>query len=89
MKKGTWVCLQNQKQLFKNRKTSVFREKFTFHVVVSFADTQFLNMSSNILAKTKKFVKPFLPVHIGPKSNLISIKNGKKSCDPVPLRETK
>ena len=34
--------------------------------------------------KTKKFAKPFLPVHFGPRSNLLSQKNGQKSCDTVP-----
>ena len=34
--------------------------------------------------KTKKFAKPCLPVHFGPRSNLLSQKNGQKSCDTVP-----
>ena len=42
----------------------------------------------NDYAKTKKFAKPFLPVHMGLRSNLLSQKNVKKSCDTVPLRQT-
>ena len=34
----------------------------------------------------KKLKKLFLPVHMGPSSNLISQNNGKKSRDTVPLR---
>ena len=32
----------------------------------------FQTLGSNIIAKTKKFAKPFLSVHMGPKSNLLS-----------------
>ena len=39
-------------------------------VVVDYADTFF----GNIFSKTKKFAKPFLPVHMGPRSNLLSKK---------------
>ena len=50
----------------------------------------FLTLRSNISAKTKNFVKPLLPVHMGPRSYLFSQNkwskiNGRKSCDTVPL----
>ena len=37
-------------------------------VVVEYADTRFSRVS---LQKTKKFAKPFLPIHMGPRSNLL------------------
>ena len=37
-------------------------------VFVDYADTRFF---ANIFAKTKKFAKPFLPVHMVPRSNLL------------------
>ena len=46
----------------------------------------FLTLQSYIFAKTKHFGKPFLPVHIGPRSNLLSQNNDRKSSDTVPLR---
>ena len=39
----------------------------------------------NIFAKTKKFSKLFLPVYIGPRSNMLSKKICRKSRDTVPL----
>ena len=45
-------------------------------------------LRSNIFAKTKKFAKPFLPVRLGPRSNLLRSKNGRKSRDTVPLSVT-
>ena len=42
---------------------------------------------ANIFAKMKKFAKPFLPVHPGPRSKLLS-KKGSKTCDTVPLKES-
>ena len=41
-------------------------------------------LQSNIFAKMKKFAKPF--IHMGPRSNLLSRKNGQKSSDTFPLR---
>ena len=35
---------------------------------------------------TKKFTKPCLPVHMGPRMNLLSKKISQKSLDTVPLR---
>ena len=43
-------------------------------VVIDYADATFF---ANIFAKTKMFAKPFLPVHIGPRSNLLSKKKVK------------
>ena len=43
-------------------------------VVVDYADTRFSNFPSNISAITKNFAKPFLTVHMGPRSNLLSQK---------------
>ena len=42
------------------------------------------DFQSNFFAKTKKFAKPFSPVHMASKSNLLS-KNDRKSRDTVPL----
>ena len=36
--------------------------------------------------KTKKCAKSFLPVYMGPRSNLLSKKNGQKSRDTVPFK---
>ena len=41
------------------------------------------------LCKNEKVRKPFLPVHMGPRPNLLSKKNGQKSRDTVPLNSTK
>ena len=35
-------------------------------VGIDYADTHFRTLRSNIFAKTKKIVIPFLPVHMGP-----------------------
>ena len=46
----------------------------------------FRTLLSNIFTQTKKFAKPFLPVNMGPRQNLLSKeKKGKKSRDTVPL----
>ena len=47
-------------------------------------DTRFSGISSQ---KRKIFAKPFLPVHMGPRSNLLRKKNGQKSRDTVPLTD--
>ena len=44
------------------------------------------SLRSNIFVKTKKFPKLFWPVHMGPRSNLLSKQIGQKSRDTVPLR---
>ena len=46
----------------------------------------FLNFAIEFLWEKEKSAKPFLPVHMGPMLNLLSEKNGQKSCDTVPLR---
>ena len=47
---------------------------------------KFAEKRSNIFAKTKKFAKPFLHVHLGPRSNLLSKQNNsQKFHDIVPL----
>ena len=52
--------------------------------VNNYADTpDFWTLQLNIFAKTKKFAKP--NIYMGPRSNLLSKKNGQKSCDTVPL----
>ena len=38
------------------------------------------------LRKNEKKVKPFLPAHMGPRSNLFREKFGQKSRDTVPLK---
>ena len=49
----------------------------------------FRTLRSNILAKTKKFVKLFLSVFKGPRSNLLRRKKCQKSRDTaVPLRSS-
>ena len=45
----------------------------------------FLSLRLNIVAISKKFAKPFLPVHIWSKSNGLIKKTGQKSGDTVPL----
>ena len=52
-------------------------------------ESDFWTLRSNVFAKTNKFAKPILPVHMGPMSNLLSNKNnGRKSVpDTVPLRQ--
>ena len=47
----------------------------------------FRTLRSNISAKTKNFAKPFLPVQLGLRSNILSQK-GQKSRDTVPLNPT-
>ena len=54
-------------------------------VLVTMRTCNFRTLRSNIFAKTIKFVKLFLPVHMGPMSNLLSKENGQKFCDTVPL----
>ena len=49
----------------------------------------FRTLRSNISAKTKHFAIPLLTVHMGPTSNLLSQKNGRKSRDTVPFRSQK
>ena len=44
-------------------------------------------MQSNIITKTKNFAKPFLSVHMGPRSNLLSPKNAKKSRATATLKK--
>ena len=46
-------------------------------VVVDYGDIAFQTLRSNIFAKTKNFAKPFLPVHMGPRSNILSKKKSK------------
>ena len=46
--------------------------------------SNFRTLRSNIFAKTKMFAKLFLPVHIGPRSNILSkTNNGPNSCGIV------
>ena len=48
----------------------------------------FQTLRSNIFAKYEKFVKPFLPVHMGLRLNLLSKNNNsRKFRDAVPLLE--
>ena len=63
------------------------KKNSSVRVVVDDADTRFSNFAIEYLRKNKKVAKPFLPVHMGPRSNLLSQKNGKKSRDTVPLRD--
>ena len=48
-------------------------------VVVDYADTRFSNFPANISAITKIFAKPFLTVHMGPRSNILCQKWSKIS----------
>ena len=43
-------------------------------VVVDFADTQFSNVAFTFLHENEIFAKLFLPVHMGPRSNLVGKK---------------
>ena len=62
-------------------KTLFSKEKFVCLHSQQLRD--FRTLRSNIL--TKKLVKPFLPVHKGPSSNLLSKKNWSKSRNTLPL----
>ena len=55
-------------------------------VVVDYGTPDFRSLRPNIFAKTKNFAKPFLTVHMGSRSNLLSQKNCLKSRDTVPLK---
>ena len=55
-----------------------FREKKCVRVVNDYADT--------CQRSQRQRLQPFLPVHMGPRSNLLSKKIGQKSRDTVPLR---
>ena len=70
-------------------KTAVSKEKFGVCVVVDYADTGFSIIAIGYLRENENFVKPFLPVHMGPRSNCLSQKNSQKSRDTVPLKATR
>ena len=73
------VCTPNSNNL-KIWKPPYQKINLRVRVVNKYADTRFLN-----LAKTKRFVKPFLPVHMGPMSDLLSkTYNGRISRDTGP-----
>ena len=80
MKKGAWVCLQTQ---YIAMKTSVNLKKKCACPRSRCADLQFLNF----VIENEKVRKPFLPVNMGPRSNLtFKQKNdGRKCNDTVPL----
>ena len=53
------------------------------------SDTRCSNFAiKNIRAKRKKFAKTSVSVHMGPRSNLFSKRNGEKYRDTVPLSRT-
>ena len=62
------MCLPNSNNQ-KIWKRPYLKKNLRVRVVIDNADTR-----SNIFAKTKKFAKPFSPVHMGPMSNLFSKK---------------
>ena len=68
--------------------TSVAKDKFAcpcIHCQLTMQARDFRTLQSNIFAKTKKFAKPFLFVHRGPRSSLLSKKMVRKSRNTVPL----
>ena len=72
----TWLFLQNLWVALKNfRKCS--RILVSVCIVVNYIRGH--TLSENIFAKMKKFAKPFLSVHMGPRSNLLSKKSQKIS----------
>ena len=50
------------------------KAKIACMLIVDYADTRFCTLKSNIFAKTKKFAKPFLPIHLGPRQSLLNKK---------------
>ena len=53
------------------------------HIVADSRTRNFRTLQSNVFAKTKKFMKPFSPVPMGSRLNLLSQKNVRKSRDTV------
>ena len=84
----TWSRCRHSQRL---RRHGTIRQKEEFRCVQRLCrclrsrTAHFRTLLSNISAKTKNFAKLFLPVHMGPRSNLLSQENGRKSCDTVPV----
>ena len=72
-------------------KISTSKKKSGVGVIVNYADTRFLTFAIEYLRENKFFLaKPFLPIHLGPRSNLLSRKKMiKNSRDSVPLKPPK
>ena len=62
-------------------------KKLRVLVVNDYVDTQFSKFAIEYLSENAKVRKTVLPVHIGPRTNLLSKKNGQQSCDTVPLTD--
>ena len=63
------------------------KEKCVSALSLSTRTRDFQTLRPNIFPKTKKFAKPFVPVHLGPRWNILSKNNGRKSRDAVPLMQ--
>ena len=74
-KKVTWVHLLTLKK------------KLRVHVIVDYADTQLSNFAIEFLRENEKFAQLFLPVDMGPRSNLLRKENSRKYRNTVPLRQ--
>ena len=57
-----------------NRQKKVFECVYTSNPPYLKKNLDFRILRSNIFAKTKKFAKPFLPNHMGPRPNVLSKK---------------
>ena len=69
----------------KIRKCPYLKKNLRVCLVNDYADTQFSNFTIEYLGKKRKmFAEPFLPVHMGSRSNLSSKKNCRKSRVTVP-----
>ena len=67
-------------------KITYLKKELCVCTVVEYADMRISNFAIEYLCKTKMFAKPFWPVPMGPRSNLLSKKNGKNSRDTTTLR---
>ena len=81
------VCTSNRNNL-KILKSPSLLKKLCVRVVVDYADTRFSNFAIEYLRENEKFCETFLSIHMGPRSNLYSPKNGQKSRDPVTLKNS-
>ena len=63
------------------------KEKCVSALSLSTRTRDFQTLRPNIFPKTKKFAKPFVPVNLGPRWNILSKNNGRKSRDAVPLMQ--
>ena len=69
-------------------KTSGSQENFHVRLVVDYADTQFLNFAIEYLHENEKVRKTVFPCSYRTQVESLKLnKNGRKSCDTIPLME--